>query len=195
VNIEEARRGVGSRSHPSAPGQRILNLDTLPFILEPPRCASFSQAALNGNKVTLSGDEPYKNIVLPLVKCLEYKVELDKAFIHSERPVPTLLLCICVLDAPMLLVEAPSTAGDPVLTPWLRVLRLEAKQGEDLGSHKFFGIDFVHSDALEWFISENVMPFAKEFARRAMSLKQVWKTGGIVTSMDDIQWDKIRPKQ
>jgi hypothetical protein len=195
ANIEEARSGVGSRMYLPAPNQLILNLASLPFIQEPPRCASFGQAALNGKKVILSGEEPYKNIILPLVKSLQFKVELDKALLHSDKPTPRLVLCICVLDAPMLLVEAPSKAADPILMPWIRMLRLEAKPGERHESHEFFGIDFVHSDALGWFITENLMPFASEFARRATSLKRVWETGGIVTSIDDIQWDKIRPKQ
>jgi hypothetical protein len=195
ADIEEERQGVGSRSYPSAPAQMILNLDSLPFITEPPRCASFSQAVLNGAKVNLSGEEPYKNIILPLVKSLQFRVQLDRPFIRSDRPVPTLVLCICVLDAPMLLVEAPSKAGDPVMTPWIRVLRLEAKQGEKQTSHEFFGIDFIHIDALDWLITENLMPFAREFARRALSLHQVWKTGGIVKTMDNIQWDTIRPKK
>lgn len=195
ANIEEAKGGVGSRMYLPAPNQLILNLAGLPFIQEPPRCASFSQAILNGKKVLLSGEEPYNNIILPLIKSIRYKFQLDSAMLDSDKPTPTLVLCLCVLDTSMLLVEAPSKAADPILTPWIRVLRLEAKRDQKHESHTYFGIDFVHGDALEWFTNEKLMPFAQEFARRAISLEKVWKKGGTVTSLDDIQWDKIQPKK
>ncbi|MEA2205165.1 MAG: hypothetical protein QOE77_1941 [Blastocatellia bacterium] len=195
ANIEEAKGGVGSRMYLPAPNQLILNLTSLPFVQEPPRCASFSQATLNGKKVLLSGEEPYNNIVIPLIKSLRYKLQLDRAFLQSDKPTPTLVLCLCILDTSMLLVEAPSKAAEPILTPWIRLLRLEAQRDQKNESHTFFGIDFLHADALEWFASEKLMPFAQEFARRAISLERVWKHGGIVTSLDDIQWDKIQPKK
>lgn len=194
ADIEEAKGGVGSRMYLPAPNQLILNLASLPFVQEPPRRASFSQATLNGKKVLLSGEEPYNNIILPLIKSIRYKVQLDNALLRSDKPTPTLVLCVCVLDTSMLLVEAPSKAAEPILTPFIRVLRLEAKPDQKRESHTFFGIDFVHADALEWFTSEKLLPFAQEFARRAISLEKVWKKGGTVTSIDDIQWDKIQPK-
>jgi hypothetical protein len=166
----------------------------LPFIEDAAVCASFSQATLNGKKVILSGEDPYKNIVLPLVKSNQYKVALDKAFVNSSSPSPTLVFCICVLDAPMLLVEAPNKAGDPILTPWIRVMRLEAKRSDKYDSHQFFGIDFVHIDGLDLYLKENLMPFAAEFAQRSRRLERIWTDGGIVQSMSEVKWDLIQPK-
>lgn len=100
LSIDEERRGVGSRSYSSAPIQVVLDLQSFPFIEEPPRCAAFSKATLSGNKVDLSGDEPFNKIVLPLIKALQYKYQLDSEFRNVGQAIPTLLLCIGVLDAP-----------------------------------------------------------------------------------------------
>jgi hypothetical protein len=169
-------------------------LYNLPFLSEPTVCASFSQATLNGKKVVLSGEEPFKNIVLPLVKALQYKISIDQSLTRFVIPHPTLVLCACVVDAPMLLVEAPKKATDPILSPWVRVMRFQAKPDPTRGTHEYFGIDFVHIDAVEQYISSSLGPFATEFSRRATRLEEVWKNGGIVDTMDSVQWDQIQPR-
>lgn len=129
------------------PAQKVLGLDTLGFTTEPPRCAAFSKATPNAKKIELSGTEPFNGIVLPLVKALQYRLEIDRVFFDSASPLPTLSLCLCVLDAPMLLVESPTQAGDPILTPWVRIVRLQANQDSSRTSHHFYAIDVVHIDA------------------------------------------------
>jgi hypothetical protein len=186
--------GVGSRSYPSAPGQMVLDLKSLPFLKEPPLCASFSRATISGKKVDLSGDELFRGIILPLVKSLQFKVQLDNGLLRLARPAPTLVLCIGVLDAPLLVVESPNKAGDPVLTPWVRVLRLQANQDLRKGSHDYYGIDVIHIGALESFLTDQLGPFAEEFARRAVALGSVWKKGGVVSNLDDFKWNEIKPR-
>lgn len=58
LSIEESHQGVGRRSYPSAPIPLVLNLDELPFFDEPPLCAAFAKATLDGKKVQISGEEP-----------------------------------------------------------------------------------------------------------------------------------------
>ena len=145
----------------------------------------------------MSGDEPFNKIVLPLVKALQFKQDMDHKFRRLVRSLPTLALCIAVLDAPMLLVESPSKAGDPVLTPWVRVQRMQANHDRDSTprSHEVYAIDFVHLDTLDDFLNNHVSPFADEFARRSVALGSIWRHGGIVRDLNNFKWDEITPKQ
>jgi hypothetical protein len=176
------------------PGQKVLGLHELPFIQDAPRCAAFSKAIPSGPKIQLSGDELFKGIVLPLVKALQYRMEIDSVYFDSERPLPTLTLCICVLDAPMLLVKSPLQSNNPILTPWVRILRLQANRDYSQLSHQFYGIDFIHADALDTFVTERLNPFAEEFAKRAIAIGNIWKTGGYVSNLDNIRWNEIVPR-
>lgn len=189
ANIEESG---GKRLFLPAPNELILNLETLPFVQDPSRCASFSKATPSGKRVELSGDEPFNKIVLPLIKALQYNATLHNP--QGEPYYPTLLLCVCVLEAPMLLVESPSTAGDPILTPWVRILRLQAIADPKTRSHRFYGIDIIHIDALDWFLATHLTPFAEEFGKRAIALENIWKNDGIVSDLNNIKWNEIAAK-
>jgi len=177
----------------SASGQRVLGLDQLPFVNSVPRCASFSKALPSGKRVELSGADPFNGIVLPLVKALEYANKMYKPH-GNVRVDPTLLLCMCVLDAPMVLVESPTKASDPVLTPWVRITRIQASLEPHRNPYKFHAIDMIHIDSLESIMVNHVTPFTEEFTNRALRLGAIWKSGGVVESLAGWEWDQIKVK-
>jgi hypothetical protein len=178
------------------PVSAVLGLNKHPFIDSgPPRCAAFTQATLSGKKINLSGSDPFNNIVLPLVKATKHITKLYKIEHNAQRLFPTLSLCISVLDAPMVLVESPDKTSDPVLTPWVRVVRLEANpdQKRFLPYH-FYVIDVVHIDYFDEVIYKQLMPFAEEFSKRAIALGSILSKGGVVENLDDWTWDQIKKK-
>lgn len=177
-------------------GAHALGLVTLPFVENgPPRCSAFSRATLSGKKVELSGTELFNGLVLPLVKALDHASSLYKAREQPDRLFPKLLLLIGVVDAPMLLVESPHRASDPILTPWIRIVRHESV--EDVHSWQRFqhyGIDVVHIDYLDEFISGRLLPFAEEFGKRAVSMSEILLKGGQVQDLDNYRWDLMEKR-
>lgn len=177
---------------------RALQLETLPFIASgPPPCRSFARAEPKGSDdVILTGRDPYAEIIIPLVKGLRHELARTSHPLPGETIWPTLALCIGVVDSPMVLVERPEKVGDPVLTPWVRVLRHEAaknKRGPSID--RYYGIDVVHIDFLERFMEEYAMPFALEFSRRAEKSEVLFRGQAESLSLDRIVWNELWARQ
>lgn len=162
----------------------------------PPRCSAFAMAMVQGDKVNLSGQEPYNSLILPLVKAIDHTNSL---YIAHEAPpphrvlYPTMILAIGVLDAPMLVVREP-TKAEPMLAPWVRVPRQEARSDHRQISNVHYVVDMVHADFLDAFLTLHLTPFLNEFASRAAGQSAVLQAGGEVESLDNWKWDLIKPR-
>lgn len=148
-----------------------------------------SRATASGDKVSLSGDEPFRDLVLPLVKALRHARTLFTPE-HSLRP--HLLLCVAVLDAPMVLIEDPQKADDPLLCPWIRVIRREPNPDRYSWTRsRFYALDIVHAGFLSTFVTSHVLPFGEFFAERIRERGWIMKGTGIVESLDNWSWEQI----
>lgn len=147
-----------------------LQLDQLPFLDPgPPICAVFSSAQRKGKDLRLSGSVPFNKTIMPLVNALDHSMGTFKTRPNQATLYPTLLVPVAVVDLPLVLVEEPSRSGDPILTPWVRVIRQEAPKPNDPSrSFRYYGIDIVHSGFLATFVETHLLPFAEEFARRVV---------------------------
>jgi hypothetical protein len=191
--IVQIREKSGQRTMETL-GAHGLGIDRLPFIADyPPRCSAFSRATLDGKKAELSGNELFNSIVLPLVKAFDHRRTLRRVPPQPKCLFPELLIMIGVLDAPIILVESPHAASNPILTPWIRVMRQETDA--DVNSwhaYRHYGIEMVHIDYLDTFINQHLKPFADEFGRRCIQMANVLMDGGEVDNVDDWTWDQIR---
>lgn len=178
------------------PAARLLGIDKLPFTEGgPPKCSAFSKAIPRGKKVELSGDDPFNSLVLPLTRALDHAVGVFQGNVDPKRPYPTLLLCVSVIDAPMILVDSPTSASELTLCPWVRIVRQEANaNSSSRDRYQYYAIDVVHIDFFEEFLHENLLPFADTFCERARQRQEVLLDGGVVDSLDDWEWDTIRPR-
>lgn len=175
---------------------RALGLDKLPFVTSgPPVCAAFSKAAVKGNRVELSGSDGFNTIVLPLVKALRHTVSSHRRPETKDVLFPMLLLCVSVIDAPMLLIEEPESAGDPVLAPWMRIVRHESYKEVGGTQSRFYALDAVHVGFFDDYVEKHVLPFASEFATRAIERQDVLRFGGDVHNLNEWDWDKITPRR
>ena len=196
VDLRESSKKRSSYVSPDL----ILGLNESSFVRsDVPKCASFSKAVPSGKRVDLSGEDPFNKIVLPLVKALDHAAHFySAASMHPPIVYPTLLLCLCVLDAPMLLIESPDQAKDPILTPWVRVVRQEAASASPIPLSKpgtrFYTVDVVHIDLLDEVVNGHVLPFAEEFSKRAVQLDTVLIEGGEVADLDNWTWKEVKPK-
>lgn len=176
-------------------GCAALGLAEHDFIkTNPPRCSAFSKAVPSGKKVELSGTDPFNSVVLPLVKAIDHASQLQKVDNRPARLFPILLLCITVLDAPMILVESPELASEPVLTPWIRIVRQEASKGAHLEPYRYYAIDAVHIDFLDEYLKNYLLPFAEEYGRRAVEFENILMNGGEVPDLNNWQWSDIKPR-
>jgi len=174
------------------PLSRLVCSNEMSFLQEPPLCSVFSQADLQKDKAKLSGEEPYKSIILPLTKVVNYIEDQWR----GRGVYIKMLLLVCVVNSAMILVEAPNKTADPVLTPWIRIARQEAilkNTGWD-GSHRHYAIDVVHVDFFDSFVRDKLMPFASEYFNRASELSGIIGKGGLIEDLHAWKWgDKITP--
>lgn len=180
-------------------GGDALGLNTLCFVEPgPPKCAAFIKAVPKGKKVDLSGTEPFNSLVLPITKALDHAAALYKENGVPEWLFPTLILCVSVVDAPMLMVDDPTSPNNPVLLPWVRIVRQEANPSDKnrLWSrpwYRYYSIDVVYAEFFAKYVSEHVLPFAQSYAERAVEKAEVLLHGGEVTSLNKWSWEQVRP--
>lgn len=195
VSVYEA----GTKRLTEIHGAHALGLETLEFVKPgPPRCAAFTKAVPKGSKVDLSGTEPFNSLVLPLTKAFDHATTLYKENGAPNWLTPTLVLCVSVVDAPMLMVDDPRRPTNPVLLPWVRIVRQEANPNDrnrswDRSWYRYYSIDTVHADFFAEYISRHALPFAQTYAKRATEKAEVLLRGGEVDSLKEWDWQQVRP--
>ena len=177
------------------PGAKSLGLEKLPFVAsDVGRAAVFSKAEANGDKVkSLSGDEPFNHVIMPLVSACDHALQVHSHGPFNDFVFPRLLISVAVLDAPMVLIESPEQCSDPVLSPWVRVIRQEPRVERSTGaSFQQYAVDAVHVGFFDTFIETYLLPFAKEFGKRAIQLGAgPMLNGGRVPNCVSWEWTEI----
>jgi hypothetical protein len=168
-------KGIGSTS---APASRFLGLHDFAFVAAgPPTCSAFTRAERKGKELDLSGSVPFNQVVLPLIGALKHFLDLQKT-IGSQARVPACLAHpICVVDAPMVLVEGSPEAPRLKMCPWVRVVRQEAIREKNEGFWRHYVIDCVHRGYVTTFVHNHMLPFAEQFAERAASVDALLSEG------------------
>lgn len=187
-----------------------LGLSSEPFASKGPAvCATLARAARKGkapespsnsaeatekvkpSNLELTGKDAYQSIILPLWSAMHHMRDLYVP-ISGAAIYPVLTASVCVLDAPMLLVNGPPENPVLTLSPWVRVVRQEKHRRHASFSIANRAIDFVHRDFLKHFVSE-FLAFADVFRSRAISLAPVLCHGyGAVSDLNNITWNEIR---
>jgi hypothetical protein len=175
-------------------GVAVLGLAELPFVHPGlPHRSAFTMAISQGDKVTVSGTDPFNAVILPLVKAMDHATSLYKAESNPTRLYPTLILGLSVLDAPILVVNSPREASTPALMPWVRVRRQEAQPDRDRIKYMHYAVDLIHVDFFDEFIADHLTPFADEFVSRVKKQSTILFKSGTVANLDNWHWDKIKP--
>jgi hypothetical protein len=185
-------KGVGSTS---APASKVLGLHDFPFVSSAATtCSAFTRAERKGKDLDLSGSVPFSQVVLPLVSALKHFLDLQKT-IGSQAKVPACLAHpICVVDAPMVLVEGGPEAPRLTMTPWVRVVRQEAIKEKDQGFWRHYVIDCVHRGYVTTFVQEHLLPFAEQFAERAATVDALLAEGKVcVPDFENWTFADLRP--
>lgn len=172
------------RSTWSFPILDSLDLRSHPFrSSDPPYCMSFTNCVRKGGGLALSGAESFHSLILPLVKAQQHfrvAVEPPKTarYFDFHRA-----LAVGVLDAPMVSVRKVQGENELSLTPWVRVVRHESVDSPNFWMRdQLFAVDVVHEGFFEKYLSEYVIPFAKQVATLALGHQQEIMSGSAFVS-------------
>lgn len=194
-NVQVAKRGDSAISkyqecHPT----KVLGLNESEFATTPIVCSAFTQAIAHGDKVNVSGSDPFNSIVMPLVKSVDHASSLYQISDAGRDGVlyPTLLLAVCVMDAPMIVVANPDDKQSISLTPWVRIFRQEARlnQHKEI-RHAEYVIDFVHRGFMSEFFRIHVEKFLSAYRERLVESAGILLGGGRVPNLDSWTWRDV----
>jgi hypothetical protein len=172
----------------------FFRLKDFPFVSgSVPLCNALAKSAGGGNnKLKLSGTVPYRSAILPLISALEHLRLLYRPASPPAQLTPCVTLCICVLDAPMILAGGSPEAPQLNLSPWVRVVRGEAFQLQHWMGYRHYVVDFVHRDFLIEFVGQHLLPFANAFADRLLQREALVLAGrGQVVDKDNWRWENL----
>ena len=173
---------------------KVLGLNESEFGTTPIICSAFTQAIPQGDKVNVNGSDPFNSIVMPLVKSLDHASSLYQISDAGRDGVlyPTLLLAICILDAPMIVVANPDENQSVSLTPWVRILRKEAKLNQHKQiQHVEYVIDVVHRGFMSEFFRVHVDRFFSEYRERLIESAGILLRDGRVPNLDSWTWRDV----
>jgi len=95
----------------------------------------------------------------------------------------------------MILVESPDKAEDPLMTPWMRIVRHEAiDEPRSYPRHKFYTIDAVHVDYFDEYRQQYLLPYTNKFKQRAIEAEKILFRGGEVENLNTWDWRQVRSR-
>jgi hypothetical protein len=177
------------------PPPDFLRCSDFPFVRDAANAVTFCRVERKGKDLCLSGTVPYNKVVLPLASALEHYEESRAGAIPTQpRLYPTLTLCVCVIDAP--LVVAGGTPESPELSTarWVRLVHEEALREDRWWRRKQYHVDVVRREFLGEFLEQHVLPFAEQVASRMTEREELVVAGkGKVQNRDSWTWNELQP--
>ncbi len=170
--------------------QHSFQSDSVPF------CATFSKFVRNGKKLALSGNDPYQSLMLPILKAVDH-------FDQTHIPPPTahyfdchLVVGVGVLDAPMVGVRLTDSGTRAQLLQWVRVVRHDPTgEATQYKSSQVRGVEIVHKDYLNQYVTHHALPFAHELAQLVLKHPDVFADAkGFVPGMGEHRWTEIETR-
>ncbi len=175
----------------------LIGLDQSPFLTEAaPVCITFSKCVRKSPNLVLDGSNAYNSIMSPILKAIAH-------FEKVQHPPTTayyfdcqLVIGLAVLDAPMVGVRITKTGQERTRLSWVRVVRRQPHEGiHKYDNSRVFGVDIVHKDYLQAYIQQHVLPFAEQFAERALRHAQVLADGkGFISGMGSNSWTELEER-
>lgn len=189
VRVHE-RHGNRSVEWPVA---AAFDLTAHPFITAVPVCSAFARAEPKTKKAfRFSGADTFRRVVLPLARATDHAAAMFQPHRNAVPIRPKAVVSVAVLDAPMLLVEDPERPGDPVMTPWVRVRRQEARSQErSYDMYAWYGIDVVHTAFFETYLESHLLPYASDFGNALVTNSDIVLHGGEVEDIKDFEWASV----
>jgi hypothetical protein len=168
----------------------------LPFVEAPTIVATFVRAERKDkNKLQLSGEDPYRQIVLPLASAVDHLKATQLNFKSQVQYRPLIVLSVAVLDAPMIVARGTPEQPQLSMESWVRVVRQESRRESGTAQRTNYVVDVVHRNFLKEYLSKHAIPFATVLAERILEHPAIFTSGkALVPTWGDWTWDQIRPQ-
>ena len=154
---------LGNRTTQDASPASFFCAPELPFVSTEARVAvAYARAERKGSSAELSGEVPFKHVVLPLASAVQH---LRDVF-GGSHGTPLIVVSLCVLDAPMVMATGSPDSPQLMLDPWVRVVHQESERTGTHWRQQHYTVDFVHRSYLTIYLTQHLLPFAEELARR-----------------------------
>lgn len=165
------------------------------FVSDPAIAVSFSRVERKSKTLCLSGTVPYNTVVLPLASALEhYRDSQSSPSLQQQRFYPALTLCVCVVDAPLVLASGTPEAPRLSTQSWIRLVHNEAVHEDHWWRRKHYVVDVVRRDFLRTYLTDHALPFADQLAVRMTEHEALVVSGkGKVPNWDNWTWNEMRP--
>lgn len=166
-------------------------LGDMPFVGKgPPIAATFARAERKERgRFELSGSVPFNQVVLPLISAFTHLQSKYVPTPNRDKYFASIVICLCVVDATM--VVATGTPEDPQLElhPWVRTVRQEATE-DKWEPNRFYVVDCVHRAFLAEYIEKHLLPFGHSVATRLIEKERIVMDGKATVS-DLSKWSWI----
>jgi hypothetical protein len=152
---------------------KFLGLNAHRFTTTPPIASSLSGAVRKGKGLELTGDQPYRSLILPLTKALQHFASVHS--VQASLPksggswMVELVIAVGVIEAPLVLAKTPKEQAEISFVPWIRVLRRHPRMRRSSGPAVTL-VDVVHKDFFDEYLTRYVTPFARTFQQRLEEL-------------------------
>lgn len=172
----------------------FLRCSDFSFVQDPPVAVTFSRVERKSQDLRLSGDVPYRTVVLPLASALDHLRD-SRGHAPPQQPVffPTLAVCACVVDAPLVLASGTPETPELSMASWVRLVHQETLRDGSWWRRRDYFVDVVRRDFLCSYVDEHLLPFAERIASRMTEREELMLAGaGKVASWDSWTWDEIQ---
>lgn len=159
-----------------------LGLQNHSFLSDCNHASTFTRCERKGggSGLRLSGDEPYNQIVLPLVKSATYLSGRNKPANEAEDFSCSIVICLGILNAPMVGVRVTEHSHALTMLPWVRVVRHHQEKSSTQPKKKMIAIDILHKDFFHTYMNSHLLPFAEDFSRSCGENEITLVTGHLV---------------
>ncbi|HSV67679.1 MAG TPA: hypothetical protein VLJ59_17480 [Mycobacteriales bacterium] len=158
---------------------QALELDLVPFVVEPPGCSVLARVARRGQTLELTGTDAYQRLVMPLMSAVAH-------FKKASRPPKTafwfdayLVVPVAVLAAPMAAAKVVGDQTELELTKWERLYRHEPHGSRGFSGHlgQLKVIDAVHHEFFSTYLRDHLLPYSQRFGDLALKHNHELATG------------------
>lgn len=173
----------------------FARLADLPFVgMGPPMAVAFARAERQGKTFELSGAVPFNQVVLPLVSALTHLRTVYASTPNQPKYFPSIVVCLCVIDAAMVIATGPSENPQLELHPWVRSVRQEASDDSKSRSTQHYVVDCVHQAFLTEYVEEHLLPFSRSVAERLLEKEAIVFAGkATVSDLSGWSWSELGP--
>lgn len=137
---------------------------------------TYTKVIPDGKKLSASGAEAYNSIVLPLMKALRHYERIKQPAPGHSHFHAIAVFPVAIINGPIM--YSPLDGSGLIMAPWIRLSKHELFESDvPVYRDSLAVIDFVHADYFERYLTDFILPFADQYAKRVKRQAPILATG------------------